>query len=115
MAPTFGFDPDGRLSFVVGSPGGTRIIGYVVKTVVALIDWKLGMQQAIDLPNFLDRGRETELESDRGLEPLADSLRGRGHSVRLLRQVSGLNGIRLTDRGLEGGADKRREGVVLGD
>jgi gamma-glutamyltranspeptidase/glutathione hydrolase len=115
MAPTFGFDPAGQLGFIVGSPGGTRITGYVVKTIVGLVDWKLGMQQAIDIPNFLDRGRETELESGRGLERLAAALRERGHRVRLPRLVSGVNGIRITERGMEGGADKRREGVVLGE
>ena len=115
MAPTFGFDPDGKLAFIVGSPGGTRIIGFVVKTIVGLIDWKLDMQAAIDLPNFLDRGSETELESGRGTEPLAEALRERGHKVSLTRLVSGVNGIRITAEGMTGGADKRREGVVLGE
>ena len=115
MAPTFGMTPEGQLGFIIGSPGGTRITGFVLKTIVGVIDWKMGMQQAIDIPNFLDRGSETELESDKGYEPLATALRARGHSVRLARLVSGLNGIRITDQGLEGGADKRREGVVLGD
>jgi gamma-glutamyltranspeptidase/glutathione hydrolase len=115
MAPTFGFDPDGKLAFIVGSPGGTRIIGFVVKTIVGLIDWKLDMQAAIDLPNFLDRGSETELESDRGVEPLAEALRERGHKVSLARLNSGVNGIRITADGMTGGADKRREGVVIGE
>ena len=115
MAPTFGFSPDGRLTFVIGSPGGTRITGFVVKTIVGLIDWKLAIQPAIDLPNFLDRGNETELESGKGMEQLAESLRERGHRVRLARLASGVNGIRITAQGLQGGADKRREGVALGD
>jgi gamma-glutamyltranspeptidase/glutathione hydrolase len=39
MSPTILFRPDGRVRLVVGSPGGTRIIGYVTKTIVAVLDW----------------------------------------------------------------------------
>ena len=49
MAPTIVFDEQGRPWAVLGSPGGSRIILYVVKTLVALIDWKLDAQQAASL------------------------------------------------------------------
>ena len=46
MAPTIVFDAEGRPWAALGSPGGSRIILYVVKTLVALIDWKLDAQAA---------------------------------------------------------------------
>ncbi len=65
MAPTMIFDPNGRLHAVLGSPGGSRIILYVVKAVIAMIDWRLDAQQAADLPNFGSRRDAFELERDR--------------------------------------------------
>jgi len=38
-----------------------------------------------------------------------------GHQVKRTSLTSGLHIIAVTDRGLEGGADKRREGLAVGD
>jgi len=38
MAPTIVLK-DGKPALVVGSPGGSRIIGYVAKTIIAHLDW----------------------------------------------------------------------------
>ena len=120
MAPLLVFDRDtGALSLVVGSPGGSAIINYVVKVLIGVLDWGLDVQQAISLPNFGSRNGPTELEKDRSSKELADALAARGHTVRVIEQTSGLQGIaRVTHEGRKawfGGADPRREGVVLGD
>lgn len=115
MAPTLVFDGSGRLVMAVGSPGGSRIIGYVAKTLIAALDWNLSMDEAIDAPNFVNRNGATDLEAGTGLEALKPALEAMGHEVRLMSRASGLHGIRVTDRGLDGGADRRREGVALGD
>ena len=115
MSPTLVFDADGKLFAAVGSPGGSRIIGYVAKTLIGLLDWNLGMQEAIDLPTHVNRNRETELEKGTALAARAEALRKLGHEVRIRTLTSGLHGIRVTPDGLDGGADKRREGVALGD
>jgi len=104
----------GALDMVVGSPGGSYIIGYVAKTLVGAIDWKLDLQSAISLPNMQSRNGPTELEKDMKLEPVADVLKSMGHEVRLVEMPSGLQGIRRTSSGLEGAADPRREGAALG-
>ena len=63
MAPFIVTDAKtGRLEQVLGSPGGSLIIGYVAKALVATLDWKLDMQSAIDLPNRGSRGGATETE-----------------------------------------------------
>ena len=62
MAPTIVFDAQGNLMAVLGSPGGSRIILYVVKSLVALIDWGMDAQAAADLLNFGSQGRGFEIE-----------------------------------------------------
>ena len=115
MSPTLVFNEDGSLMMAIGSPGGSRIIGYVTKTLVGVIDWGLSIQEAIDLPNFLSRNRGLEIEKDSRLETLRPGLETLGHKVKAFKWHSGLQGIRVTPKGLEGGADKRREGIALGD
>jgi gamma-glutamyltranspeptidase/glutathione hydrolase len=115
MAPTLVFDGDGRVVMTVGSPGGTRIIGFVTKTLIAALDWKLDMQKAVDYPNFMNRNGPIEIEEGTDLVGLQGALEGMGHKVTLFSHRSGLHGIRVTKDGFEGGADSRREGVALGD
>lgn len=115
MSPTLVFDADGKLFATVGSPGGSRIITYVTKTLIGLLDWKLDMQAAIDLPNHANRNGATELEKNTPLIEHTDALRRLGHEVKIGSLVSGLHGIRVTQDGYDGGADRRREGVALGD
>ena len=119
MSPTLVFDAEGNLFATVGSPGGSRIITYVIKALIGLMDWKLDMQAAIDLPNHANRNGATELEKNTPVAKHADALRKLGHNVKISSLVSGLHGIRVTrdafGDGYDGGADRRREGVALGD
>lgn len=115
MAPTMVFNPDGELQFVLGSRGGSRIIGYVAKTLIGLIDWNLSLQQAIDLPNSLHRGERLELEAGTELEKLQTVLEAMGHTVTLETLASGVHGLERTANGWRGAADRRMEGAALGD
>ncbi|SDH70077.1 gamma-glutamyltransferase [Bosea robiniae] len=115
MAPTLVFDAFGRLYAVVGSPGGSQIIGYVGKTLVALLDWKMDPQQAVDFGNFGSRNGPTELEKGTEAEAWKTALEAKGHEVRLLEMTSGTQAIVKTPEGFLGGADGRREGVAIGD
>lgn len=119
MAPTIVFDDAGRVRLAVGSPGGNSIIAFVAKTLVGVIDWNLGIDEAIELPNFVSRGGPLTLEMGSPLGAVRDGLEARGHTVRTRSIVSGLHGISVeyTDEGtlIRGGADSRREGVALGD
>jgi hypothetical protein len=78
MAPTMVFDASGALELIAGSPGGSLIIGYVAKALIATLDWNLDPQQAIDLPNFGSRNGPTELEQGTELEGLQAALKGDG-------------------------------------
>jgi gamma-glutamyltranspeptidase/glutathione hydrolase len=115
MAPTMVFDAAGRVLAVLGSPGGGRIPIYVIKTVIALIDWKLDAQAAADLLNFGSQGDGFEIELDRAAIWPALALKAFGHRIVPDDMTSGSHVVvRRGDR-LEGGADARREGAALGD
>ncbi len=115
MSPVIVFDGQGRVVMVVGSPGGSRIIGYVAKALIAVLDWKMNIQEAVDYPNFVNRNGPFDIEENTALAALKPAIEKMGHTVRLRRLYSGLNGIVVTSGGLEGGSDKRREGVAIGD
>jgi gamma-glutamyltranspeptidase / glutathione hydrolase len=115
MAPTLVFDKDGKLYAAAGSPGGSAIINYVAKTLVALLDWKLDPQAAVDLPNVGSRNGPTELEQGTAAEGWKAALEAKGHAVKVLELTSGTQAIVVTPAGLVGGADSRREGVAIGD
>ena len=125
MAPTLVFKGSAPGDFVMatGSPGGGAIIQYVTKTIVGALDWGLDAQQATSLVNFgatnnpttgVD-GSNTTLD----LTGLVAGLKAKGHTVNNAAQSSGVATImRVTRDGkaqLQGGADPRREGIVLGD
>ncbi|MBT3991039.1 MAG: gamma-glutamyltransferase, partial [Rhodospirillaceae bacterium] len=116
MSPMMVVDGSAKLVMAVGSPGGSRIIGYVAKTLIAALDWKMGIQAAINLPHFINRNGATDLEKGSPLEALKAPLEKLGHKVRIRKLTSGLHGILIGQNGkLYGGADPRREGVAIGD
>ncbi len=116
MAPTLVFDKTtNQVVMSGGSPGGALIIHYTAKILYATINWALNAQQAIDLPNFGSLNGPSLLEEKRFAPATVEALRARGAEVREMNMTSGLQAIQKTEKGFFGGADPRREGVVLGD
>ncbi|MCP4986623.1 MAG: gamma-glutamyltransferase [Colwellia sp.] len=114
MAPMMVFNQDNSLRLIVGSPGGSRIINYVAQTIIGVLDWQLNVQQAINLPNVTNRNYVTTLEQDTDIAKLKPALEAMGHKVKVRPLNSGLHAIEITQGKLVGGADPRREGLVLG-
>ena len=114
MAPTIVYDANGRVFMITGSPGGSSIINYVVKTLVGVIDWKLDPQAAVALPNFGSRNGPTELERGTPIEGLREKLAALGHEVAVIELTSGAQAIVRTRNGWIAGADPRREGTARG-
>lgn len=114
MVPTIVTDRNGELVLVIGSPGGSAIVGYVARTTIGILDWDMAVQDAINLSNATARTSPANVEEDRMPAGVADELRRRGWELRDVAglEESGLHAIRVTPNGLEGGADPRREGVV---
>jgi len=115
MSPTMIFDEEGTLFAIIGSGGGSRIPLYVVQSIIAIIDWDMTMQDALNMPHHTNRNGATELEAGTELEALTPALEAMGHEVRTARMNSGTQGIRIVDGVMDGGADPRREGVVLAE
>ena len=115
MSPTLVFEKDtGKLKMTGGSPGGAVIIHYTGKLLIGTLQWGLNTQQAINLPNFSSLNGPTILEEKRFPESTIKALQSKGHDVRQTPLPSGLQAIEVTPTGLFGGADPRREGVVMG-
>ncbi|MGH1484218.1 MAG: gamma-glutamyltransferase [Geminicoccales bacterium] len=121
MSPTIIFDTHGDVSILTGSPGGSRIIGYTAQSIINMIDFGLDSQEAINIPHYGNRNGNTELEEAvPGVTGPGDAvslqagLEALGHPVSVRALTSGLSIIQITDDGLVGGADKRRDGAVGG-
>ena len=114
MTPAIILDREGRYVGALGSPGGNAILAYVGKALVGVIDWGLPMQESIALPNLIARGSGFGAEVDRFAPGVAEGLAARGVQLRPGQgEDSGLHGVILRQGRPDGGADPRREGVVL--
>ncbi|MDM0050801.1 gamma-glutamyltransferase [Variovorax sp. J22R115] len=51
MSPTI-MTKDGKPVFVVGTPGGSRIITVVLHTILNVVDYGMNVQEAVDAPRF---------------------------------------------------------------
>ncbi|HEY5855842.1 MAG TPA: gamma-glutamyltransferase [Aldersonia sp.] len=130
MSPTLVFDTvddgsRGDIVYVTGSPGGSVIIQFVVKTLVNALDWDLDPQQAVSAVDFGAANSPTtnvggehpniDAAADGANDPLVQQLRAMGHQVSVAPQTSGLSALQIDGAGWVGGADPRREGAVMGD
>ena len=119
MAPTLVFDKaTDRLVVSAGSPGGAWIIHYTTKTLYGMLNWGLMPQQAINLPNFGSLNGPTVLEEKRFPAATIEALAKRGAEVKEQNLTSGLQAISRGEAHGKtwwfGGADPRREGIVMG-
>ena len=113
MSPTI-ILKDGQPTLVIGSPGGSRIIGYVAEAIVAHIDWGMNIQAAVSIPHAINRFGTYDLEKGTSLEGMVAPLEELGYKVSLRSLNSGLHAISIGENGLFGGADPRREGIAIG-
>ena len=116
MAPTLVYDPDGNLKYVIGSPGGSRIIAYVALALVRLIDWDSSLSSAISKGHLLSRNGNVDIERDSSVASaeLIDALESLGHETKVRDLNSGLSAIEIGKNGyMTGVADPRREGTVV--
>lgn len=115
MAPTIVLR-NGRPVILAGSPGGSRIIGYVARALEGMLRDGLDPQQAASRPHVLNRNGTTDIEPGALAHSVGPALEALGHEVNVRDLNSGLHLLQVLDDGtLIGGADPRREGVALGD
>lgn len=115
MSPMIVFDKNGDVLLTIGSAGDVFIISAVTQVILGVLDWGLNIQEAIDQPHYADNNHGLFLEKKTALEKYKKPLEKLGHRVKLFDLNSGLHGIMVTEAGLVGGADPRREGVAMGE
>jgi gamma-glutamyltranspeptidase/glutathione hydrolase len=114
MTPAIVFDEDGKVWAAAGSPGGPAIIGYVAKTLIAMIDWDMSAQDAVNYPNAVYPRGAPIIEENGFDSQIIEGLKARGHDVTVTGLNSGVHTFkRFPDGSYDGGADPRREGVWL--
>ena len=113
MSPTIIFDKNNNVKMVIGSPGGKSIIMYIIKTIIAVLDWEMGIQEAVNFPNFSISNNTVLIEKKRFSKEFKENLSNLGYIIVEKELNSGLNGFEIKDNVMFGAADKRRNGLVL--
>ena len=106
---------NGKPYLVIGSPGGSRIIGYVAKAIIAYVDWGMAVQEVVSMPHLINRFGTYDLEKNTKAEMMKGPLSIAGFEVKSRGLNSGLHAIAVYEDRLEGGADPRREGLAYGN
>ena len=115
MTPTI-IEKNDNLYMVLGTPGGSTIITSVFQTILNVIDFNMGMQEAVDakkfhhqwLPDFLVVEKNT-LNTN-----LNENLKKMGHKINERSSLGRMDCILIENGILEGGADKRGDNTALG-
>ncbi len=115
MSPVIIFDAENKPVMVLGSAGGSRIIGYVLQRIIAVLDWDMPLDQALAMPNIIHRGGSLEIEEGKDLPFNIEALDAYGHDITRPEMNSGLTAIYKTGDTYYGAADPRREGIALGE
>jgi gamma-glutamyltranspeptidase/glutathione hydrolase len=114
MVPTILLTSDGKFAGAFGSAGGNAILAYVAKSMVAAIDWKLPVQQALAAPNLVARGPNFNGEVSKFTPEGLAALRTKGIALRPGQgEDSGVHAVMIRGGQVDGGYDPRREGVLL--
>lgn len=115
MAPSIVFGVDGRPEIVAGAGGGAWIVDAVAAGLVEMLTHGANPQVAVALPRVGAQNGDSFLEKETSLATQAEALRALGHKLRLVTVDTGMQVIRVTSEGMEGGADPRRDGIAIGD
>lgn len=116
MAPMIAFGEDGEPVLAFGSPGGSRIIGFVAGAALRILGNGMSPQAAVEAGHVINRNSATtEVEEGRVPGAIAERLQELGHTLKPRTITSGSHIIMITGDGLVAGVDPRREGLALGD
>jgi len=114
MVPSILLTRDGKFAGAIGSAGGNAILAYVAHSLVAAVDWKMSMADALAAPNLVARGPNFNGEVTKFSPAILAGLRQRGVALKPGQgEDSGLGGVLIRDGKIDGAADPRREGVLL--
>ncbi|MEN0063526.1 MAG: gamma-glutamyltransferase [Myxococcota bacterium] len=115
MTPTLVVDGDGDVVLAVGASGGSTIISATLQVLLAVVDFDMNPQEAVAAPRFHHQWLPEQLWLEPGFaRDVIEALKTKGHEVIVRRGFSAAQAIRVTDVGLEGGADPRKGGWPAG-
>ncbi len=121
MSPTIVLDPEGRLSLVVGTPGGTTIITSVYHVISNVIDHRMSLAEAVAAPRMFHQARPDSLQLERTRDSLPGvhetvmaELQRLGHAIRMRGYMGDIAAIARTPAGWRGVSDPRRGGGGAG-
>lgn len=113
MTPTMVFE-DGKPVATLGAPGGAWIGVAVAQALLNLLDFGMGMQEAVMAPRFsattdvIDIGNRIPRATQRALEAMGYEVNRSAATF----PFAGVHGISLWDGQLDGGADPQRDGYA---
>ena len=113
MSPTIVLK-DNAPVLVIGSPGGSNIIGFVINAIIGFIEWDMNVQEIVSMPHAINKWGKYEIEDSSYASNLNQALSDMGYETKIRKYYSGLNAISIGDK-LKGGSDPRREGIALGE
>ena len=116
MTPTI-VEKNDKLFMVLGTPGGSTIITSVFQTILNVIDYNMGMQEAVDSKKFHHQWLPDVLvvEEETLSDELSNKLTQIGHKIVKRSSLGRMDCILIKEDGsLEGGADKRGDNIALG-
>jgi gamma-glutamyltranspeptidase/glutathione hydrolase len=117
MTPTIVLDRHGRLSLVLGSPGGPRIINAVLQVLSNVVDHGMTLSQAVSAPRIHHQALpDLVMFEPEGITPeQRRDLQKMGYVFEERpRWIGDVNAVLVTRRGIEGVADPRRGGGAAG-
>jgi gamma-glutamyltranspeptidase/glutathione hydrolase len=108
---------DGKLFLVLGSPGGSRIITTVANILMAVLDYGMNIQEAVDALRFHHQWTPDVVNVEHWFSPdTVKSLEQMGHKVEIGRYWSDGECIAIDQKTGErlGASDGRHNGKALG-
>ncbi len=83
ICPTI-IEKDGEVRFIIGTPGGGRIVSTITNLIVDLIDFEMPVDKAIAKPKFVGYVWYDKIRMEKGLpEKTLEALEALGHELRL--------------------------------
>lgn len=119
MAPTMVFK-NGKPVLLIGTPGGPRIPAALVQVILAVLEFELPLNEALDLPRFFPAGVNLVYET-RLPQSTLDSLASKGWKPYATEPISnyfgGVQAVHFppTDATMIGSSDPRRDGAADGN
>jgi gamma-glutamyltranspeptidase/glutathione hydrolase len=121
MSPTI-MEKDGEVFMVLGSPGATRIFTAMAQIISNVVDFGMGMDEAIEAPRihaYSSAGKAMPIFVESRVPVLSvEALRLLGNQVDVREAhdlyFGGAQSIMLKNGVLFGGGDSRRDGIAVG-